>query len=50
MTLKKGQTVSSALIAADKSAAAGGVRKIKIPASGAALTKSDRLKLLGNVE
>ena len=50
MTLKKGQTVSSALIAADKSAAAGGVRKIKIPASGAALTKSDRQKLLGNVE
>ena len=50
MTLKKGQTVSSALIAADKSAAAGGVRKIKIPASGAALTKGDRQKLLGNVE
>ncbi len=48
MTLKKGQTVVSALVAADKSAAAGGVRKIKIPASGAAISKSDRKKLMGN--
>ena len=48
MTLKKGQTVVSAVVAADKSAAAGGVRKIKIPASGAALSKSDRKKLIGN--
>ncbi len=48
MTLKKGQTVVSAVIAADKSAAVGGVKKIKIPASGAALSKSDRKKLIGN--
>ena len=48
MTLKKGQTVVSATTVADKSAAAGGVRKIKIPASGAALSKGDRKKLIGN--
>ncbi len=48
MTLKKGQTVVSAVTVADKSAAAGGVRKIKIPASGTALSKSDRKKLIGN--
>ncbi len=48
MTLKKGQTVTSALVVTDKSAASGGLRKIKIPATGAALSAADRKKMLTN--
>ncbi len=46
MTLKKDQTLTSAVTVNDKSAAVGGIRKIKIPAVGGTLTPADRKKLL----
>jgi len=44
MTMKKGQLLTSAEAVNDKNAVAG-IRKIKIPASGASLTAKDRKKL-----
>ena len=44
MTLKNGQLLTSAEAVEDKNAVAG-IRKIKIPASGATLTAKDRKKL-----
>jgi len=48
VTLKGTQKLVSALPVNDKSAAAGGVRKIKIPAAPAALSASDRKKLFSD--